>query len=87
MPDGVMGIVDAALDGLIAHVDGIVASLRNGWIPSDGALHAGVADGSRLSGGTCFKGVLTLLVATFVEGKAGQGSRLPIEQTFGLSVA
>ena len=87
VPHRVMGIVDTALNGLVAHIDGIAACLWDVGIPGDGALGVGVVDGACLSGRTRLEGVLFLLVAALVEGKAGLAGGIPVVDAFGLLVS
>ena len=87
VPYGIMGVVDAALNGLVTHVDGIVACLRNIGIPTDSALCIGVADGAGLAGCTSLEGILLLLVAAFVEGEAWLFGGIPVVDALGLLVS
>ena len=87
MPHGVVGVVDAALYGLVTYVDSILSWFRDGGIPDDGTLQMGIVDGTRLTGRTCLKGILTFLVAPLVEGKARYVGGIPVEDALGLLIA
>ena len=66
--DGVVGIVDAAVDLGIADVDGVGARLRNGGLIGDGA--GGGLRRCCLSRRTCPEGVVALVERVRMEGES-----------------
>ena len=67
MPYGVVGIVNALLQRLVTHVNGVAPSLGYGRSPYHGALMILIVGGLRLSRRALFKGVLHVYVHPWVE--------------------
>ena len=77
VPDGVVGIIDAAVNGLIADIDGIASRLRYGRLVG---YHAVLRFAGRRFGHasrSCLEGVLTVNIIATMKGKTLGGCSLP----------
>ena len=77
VPHGVMGIVNAAVNSLIADVDGIASSLRYGWLVGNHAVLRFAGRRFGHAGRACRKGVLAVNIVAAMKGKALDVCRHP----------
>ena len=87
MPDDVVGIVDAAPDGLVAHIDGIAPCLWDGGLPGDGALLSAFSSNLSPTGCSCTEWILVVKIGTSMIGETHGVGSLPEMCTTDLMVA
>ena len=87
MPDGIVGIVDAAFDSLVTDVDRIASCLRDRWLPGDTTHLTPFASDFSLAGCSCPEGVLVVEIRTAMEGESHRVALAPKVGTANLMIA
>ena len=64
VPYGIVGIVDALIGGVIAHINGVITALGDGGFPDDFALALDVIGSGRLATSTCGERIFEVFITT-----------------------